>query len=273
MMLYLFMLLTNVLYADPAWKWSNAVKITEQHEFYKNNEIIIKPQNSWQTLFAVNYHDSNLKTFKDCIFYRVPGEEQGILKIKTIQAEQNCEEFLYQPGNQEWKNLKALQYSVERNMVSISLTNTKFQIEKWDVPLLNIFQHPKPKSLMSSAEYRAPKILHLTPYKGVLQVRPVKTTPLSNKKLCHDIADDCSERSASSCTQCAEGWYEITNGCKQGPKYCGSINCGTKNQPACRRGFKYQRTKSEFRCLEDASFAYCAKGLIIQCQGNSPYCI
>lgn len=273
MILYFILLLINTVQADPTWKWSNATKIVEKHEFYLNNEIIVKPKDSWQTLFAVLYHDSNLKTFKDCIYYRVPGEEPGILKIKTLEATKKCEEFLYQPGDQEWKDLKALQFSVLDNLMSISLTNDKFQIEKWDVPLFNVFEHPEPKGLMSSAEYRSPKMIYLTPYKGVLQVKPLSAVPLLDKKICHDINEDCTEKAPTVCSQCAQGWYEIPNGCPQGPKFCGVQECGLKNQPACRRGVKWQHREYEFNCREDHSFAYCAKGLTIQCQGNLPYCI
>jgi len=274
MMFSIVMIFLNVVYAnDPTWKWSNALKIVDKHEFYANNEVILKPKDSWQTLFAVLYQDSNLKTFKDCLFYHVPGDEAAILKIKTIHAEKKCDEFLYQPGDQERKNLKALQYSVQENFLSVSLTNAQFQIEKWDVPLFNVFEHPKPKSLMSSAEYRSPKVIYLTPYKGVLKIRPQIATAISMNKSCHVISEDCQEKSVSTCSQCSNGWYEIPNGCPQGPKFCGAIECGQKDQPACRRGMKYQRSLTELSCREDHSFAYCAKGLSVQCQGNLPYCI
>jgi hypothetical protein len=273
MILYLFLIILNVAQADPTWKWSNALKIVEKHEFYENNEVLIKPKNSWQTLFAVLYNDSNLKTLKDCIFYKVPGEEKGILKIKTMAADKNCGDQLFLPGDQEWKNLKAVQFSVQDNFLSISMTNEQFQIEKWDVPLFNVFEHPQAKGLMSSAEYRSAKVIYLTPHKNDLKVKPQIAVSLTDKKICHDINEDCEEKSPSVCSQCSGGWYEIPNGCMQGPKYCGSIECGLKNQPACRRGMKYQKTDTKYGCREDNSFAYCAKGLIIQCQANLPYCM
>lgn len=273
MILYLLLIILNLAHADPTWKWSNAIKIVEKHEFYENNEILVKPKDSWQTLFAVLYNDSNLKTFKDCIFYRIPGLEKGILKIKTIPAAKKCEEHLFLSGDQEWKNLKAVQFSVQDTFLSISLTNEHFQIEKWDVPLFNVFERPKPKGLMSSAEFRSAKLIYLTPHKSDLKVSPQLAKALPEKKLCHAIGEDCEQKSPSTCNLCPNGWYEIPNGCLQGPKYCGSIECGLKNKPACRRGMKYQKKEVKYSCREDSSFAYCAKGLSIQCQGNLPYCI
>lgn len=270
----LLLIMLQLVYADPTWKWANAIKIVEKHEFYKNNEVLVKPKNSWQILFAVLYQDSNLRSFKDCVYYQVPGDEAGVLKIKTIPAINGCEEFLYRPGDQEWRDIRALQYSIVDNLISISLTNAKFEISKWDVVLFNAFEHPQPKILMSSAEYRSPKVIYLTPYKGKQTVKPQPAMTLTNKKICHEITEDCQEKSPSVCSQCPGGWYEIPNGCPVGPKFCGSITCGLKNQPACRRGYKFQRSSSDtFRCRDDHSFAYCAKGLIVQCQGNLPYCI
>ena len=273
MMLYLLLALMNVSYADPSWKWANAIKIVDKHEFYKNNEIIERPKNSWQTLFGVLYHDSNLKTLKDCVYYKVPGEDEaGILKLKTVAADKACGEFLYAPGDQEWKNLKAVQYSLTEQILNVSITTGKFEIEKWDVPLFNVFENPEPKLLMSSAEYRSPPVMYLTPYKGAAAIHPVKGTALADKKLCHDVNEVCEEKSPSICSQCSNGWYEVPNGCAQGPKYCGDLGCGQKAQPACRRGMKFQRVEKTYNCVEDSSFAYCAKGFTVQCQGNLPYC-
>jgi hypothetical protein len=271
-MMMLLIFLTSLAHADPTWKWTNAIDILEKHEFYQNNEIIQKPKDVWQTLFAIRYHDSNLKTFKDCVFYKVPGQETGILKIKTIPEKMRCDEVIYQPGDQEWSGIKAFQFSIQKNLLSLSLTNVKFEITRWDVPLFNIFEKTTPKNLMSSAEYRAAKILFLKPYKGNLVVRPEKSK-IQKIKQCHEITDDCKEASHSVCHLCPEGWYEIPNGCQQGPKYCGTVICGTKGAPACRRGYVWQRKDQNYSCRDDNSFAYCAKGLRIQCEGNLPYCI
>jgi len=273
MILFLLLLMLSVVQADPTWKWANATKIVEKHEFYLNNEIIVKPQNSWQVLFAVLYQNTNLSTLKDCIFYHVPGKEKGTLKIKTIASESKCEDYLFQPGDLEWKNLKALHYAIQENFLTISMTNENFQVERWDVMIFKKFEHPQPKSLMSSAEYRSPKIIYLTPYRGLLKVHPQIANAQPDNVNCHEISEDCKEKAPSTCSQCVEGWYEIPNGCKQGPKFCGSIDCGQKNQPACRRGMKYQRVEAEYSCRDDHSFAYCMKGLSLQCQGNLPYCI
>lgn len=273
MIVLLFASLLNLVHADPSWKWSNSVGVSERHEFYKNSEILTKPQNSWQTLFAIVYKNGNLKTLKDCVFYRVPGLEFGILKIKTIKENEKCETHLYKSGDQEWPNLKALQFSIQPKSLSISLTNQKFEVERWETPLFNLFKAPVPKLHISSAEYRSPKMIFLQPYKGVMEVKPLRSqTPRSNG-ICHDISTDCKEKSPSVCSQCDKGWFEIPNGCAQSPKFCGVRACGLKNRPACPRGRSYQKAAQEYDCRVDKSFAYCSKGLRVECQGNLAYCL
>jgi hypothetical protein len=272
MMSFFIIFVTLTTFANPTWKWSHALKVVERHEFYLNNEVIIRPKNTWQTLFGVLYRDSNLVTYKDCLYYQVPGDGPGILKLKTVPVNKKCEKFVFSQADKEWKDLKALQFTIENNSLIVGLTFKDFQLEKWEIPLFNAFKRPTPKGLMSSAEYRSPRFTFLSPYKGMLSVRPQKAPPLKDKMVCHDIDEDCQEKSPSVCTQCENGWYEIPNGCSQGPKYCGQSYCGSKNRPACRRGMKYQLKTEGFKCREDQSFAYCAKGLHIQCHGEIPYC-
>jgi hypothetical protein len=273
-MIVLFCAFLSLLsFANPTLKWSNTIEIVEKHEFYKNNEVITKPENSWQVLFAVVYRDSNMVTFKDCLFYRVPGLESGILKLKTISAEKSCSEFIFTEGQQEWTGLKSLQFSIENSFLSLNITNSKYETEKWDIPFFNVYQRPIPKILSNSAEYRSPQFIFLNPHKGNEPITPQKGLALKDKTICHNVTDTCEEKSPSVCYQCEHGWFEIPNGCQQGPKFCGPSECGLKHQPACRRGMKYQRKTAEFDCRSDQSFAYCAKGLSIQCQGNLPYCL
>ncbi len=264
--------LLNLVFANPSLKWSQATQITERHEFYANNEVIEKPKDSWQLLLAIIYKDSQLKTHKDCLFYYVPGEDAGRLKVKTISVEDKCEKYLFENGNQEWTKLKALQFSFEHNYLTLSITDEFFQVERWDIPLFNSYLNPKPKLMMSSAEYRSPRFLFLTPYKGRSQNLLHARNALPDKTLCHDISEDCSEKSPSNCTKCENGWFEIPNGCSQGPKYCGQMVCGAKNRPACRRGMSFHKQEAAPDCRVDSSFAYCSKGLRIQCQGALPYC-
>lgn len=268
MIFVLTFLITSVLASHPV-HWSSMLELRERHEFYRDNEVILKPRDSWQVLFAVIYPDQNLGLHKDCVFYRVPGEAAGIFKIKTVNLEASCEKYMETTGDTEIKNLKALQFSYD-NELSLHFTFTDFRALKWKIPLMNRYKSSAPLPLSSSAQFRAPKIILLSPER--ISVKKAKVNMLEKGELCHSISDDCQELSPSTCGQCPEGWYEVPNGCPQGPKYCGSVICGLKNQPACRKGMKWQRVDKKFECRTDSSFAFCATGLSVQCEGSRAYC-
>lgn len=250
--------------------WSHLIEISERHEFYKNHEIIIKPKDSWQSLFGLVYMDLNFQRLKDCVFYRVPGIENGRLKIITIAAKEKCDDFTLKEADQEYHDIKSLQFSTLDNELKLDFGLVDFSLEKWTGHFQSPFIKPTPQLYLSSAEFKAPKIILLA--NGVnSRPLPLKAFPKEGS-VCHDINEDCEEISPSQCNDCQNGWYEVPNGCTQGPKYCGRHQCGKKGQPACRRGMIWQKTELSFECRLDSSFAYCSKGLTVQCGGKKAYC-
>lgn len=269
MIVLLIILLSYSIKANEPMQWSYISSVSDRHEFYKNYEVIAKPKDAWQILFSLQYVDSNLKKLKDCIYYRVPGESPGVLKIKSMSASSPCDESILSPGDREIKNIKSLQFSVTEKEIDLDFTLGDFQNHKWQAKLPDLSGIKVPKMQTSSAEYKSTKILLLSPEQNVkvLQIENYK-----NNTLCHDINEDCMEVSSSFCSQCPKGWYEIPNGCPEGPKYCGILECGGKNQPACRRGMKWQRKEENFDCRTNSTFAYCSKGLTVACEGKKAFC-
>lgn len=259
----------NLFAARPA-HWANLFEVSDRHEFYENHESIIKPKDSWQTLFGLVYIDRELQRIKDCVYFRVPGHENGILKIKTISAQEKCEDYLLKDGDKEYIDVKALQFAIFEHELKIDLSFADFRTEKWIAKFQSSFSKPEPMMGLSSAEFKSPKIILLAPSLNKVKVTK-KPFPEVNS-LCHDINEDCEELKPSSCADCATGWYEIPNGCSQGPKFCGVLQCGKKDQPACRRGMKWQRKEISADCRIDSSFAYCSKGFAVHCDGKKAYC-
>lgn len=269
MIALILFLLSFPTFAEEPLSWSYATGLQDKHEFYQNNEVITLPKDAWQVLFSVSYIDGKLNKLKDCIYYKVPGEGTGILKVKTAMFTDDCDKFIFGPGDREVLNIKSLQYSLSDKKAEINFTDTNFKSGKWSVELLSSVGNSKPEMHSSSAEYKAPKIILLAPEVQL----PAKAEPLlEDGTLCHDVNEDCEIKSQSTCTQCRQGWYELPNGCKVGPKYCGILKCGLKGQPACRRGVEWQRSEQNFDCRTNSSFAYCATGLTLVCEGRKAFC-
>lgn len=267
-MIFILLLLPLLSFANPPAHWSAVTSITERHEFYKNNEVILKPADTWQTLFAVIYPDRSLSLHKDCIYFRVPGNDAGVLKVVEVARTVSCDKALEEKPTFELRDLKALQFSITDKEVAFHITQQDYRVINWSFPLMNKAAKIQPKESLSSAEFKASKMIFLAPFEGSPEVASIP----SEEKKCHNISDDCKEISASLCHLCTDGWYEAPNGCPQGPKYCGLKGCGGKNEPACRRGMKYQRMRKKFECRLDTSFAYCNPGLTIQCVGAEAWC-
>lgn len=270
MTIFLVLFLTSLVHADAPYYWSHLTEIRDRHEFYADNVVIVKPKDSWQTLFSVVYTDIELQQMKDCVFYRVPGVEAGMLKIRTISASDSCDKHILQPGDKEWGDVRSLQFSSSSDKLLLSMSFPDYRSEKWNVLVQNQFKKPIPKMLSSSVDAKSSRIILLAPKKDL--TRKIEATSLKNGQICHNINEDCEEVRPSTCHQCSEGWYEVPNGCLRGPKYCGRQACGKKNQPACRRGMVWQKKDEAFECRMDSSFAYCAKGLQVHCAGKLAYC-
>jgi len=271
MKIFIFIFLFSFLgHAAPPTHWDYLVELSNQHEFYKENELIIRPKDSWQSMFDFIYIDRNFKTLKDCVYFRVPGNEAGVLKVKTVSREEKCRDFLLSPGDKEWKDIKTFQFNSGENKLVFDIGFQGFRSEIWEIR----FQ-PKPVQKeagmsLSSAEFKSSKFFLLAPVHTKSETSTVAFPPADS--LCHNINDDCQEVSQTTCHDCREGWYEVPNGCSQGPKYCGRHLCGSKGRPACRRGMEWQGKEEPFDCRTDSSFAYCNNGLSVQCEGLKAYC-
>lgn len=248
-------------------EWNSIFKIAEKHQFYKSNEVIDRPEGTWQHLFSVAYSNQDLSLIKDCIFYFVPEKTGGILKIKTTLIDDSCEKYLFEQGDIEIKDLRSIQYEIDKGF-EILFTTKDFTSFKWKGK--NHYPNKKSdlKVLMSSAQYQTGSHMFLS--SKLIQSKKTTTNP----KVCHDVGEDCKIKSTSNCELCPEGWYEVPNGCPQSPKFCGMQLCGLKNRPACNRGKTYRDGKKIKigDCRTDPFFVYCSKGLSIYCEGNLAYC-
>lgn len=268
-MMILLSFLVSIAYAAEPLHWSYLTGVSDKHEFYQNHQVITAPQNAWQSLFALKYLGKDLNEMKDCVYYRVPGDASGILKIKSISSLQSCDQYLLEKGDIEVPEIKSLEFNLTDKSVEIDFSKADFSVVKWEGEFTSSREKTE-GTHKSSAETRASKLIFLSD--KTLGTSPTKKGSERVSSLCHEINDDCQEVSPSTCSLCPNGWHEVPNGCESGPKYCGMRECGKKNGPACRRGMKWQRKEIDPDCRADQSFAYCEKGLKVTCEGQLAIC-
>lgn len=269
-MILFILLFSWSVWAEAPLHWANILEVNDRHEFYQNHEVIDKPADAWQTLFSLVYLDGELRKLKDCVYYRVPGKDEGVLKIKTMGFSEKCDDHILNQGDKEITGIKTLEFSVYDRNVTVNMNLSNFKTEIWESKVHGIFRKPIPEMSMSSVEFKSPKMIFLAP-KTDIRVNG-RESFLKDKTLCHDVNEDCQEVSKSVCNKCENGWYEVPNGCESGPKFCGPYVCGGKDQPACRRGMKWQKKDNPFDCRTDASYAYCSGGLKVVCEGQKAFC-
>ncbi len=266
-MIFLAFLFSLITLASPPGNWEFANSIVERHEFYENGEEIKKPANSWQTLFALIYLDSNFQQTKECIFFRVPGEEPGKLKSKKVRGDKECVLEALSDGEREWSHIQSLSFTINAKNLALKFRMND-RLQEWFVPLKTSWSRPDARLLLSSADFKGERMIYLlkadTPQRKIISLR--------EGEICHDITPDCLEKSASRCRLCKEGWMEIPNGCMTGPKVCGKGECGGKGMPACRRGIVWQRKDAQYDCRTDSSFAWCSDSFQVVCDGDKAYC-
>ena len=112
--------------------WSSAYRIIERHEFYAEGKLITEPRDSWQHLFSIRILSEDFTEQKDCVFYYVPGELPGKLKIKTIGVKESCLDQLMTRGDETWEDVKGLQYSSLASGLKLSFTHKKEAVT-WEI--------------------------------------------------------------------------------------------------------------------------------------------
>jgi hypothetical protein len=265
--LFFLLFMSHWSLAAAPGQWAAAQAITERHEFYKDDEAMEKPKGSWEHLFSIRFPSRNLRNLKDCVYYRVPGIEKAELRIRTFPDATKCD--LKAPALKEIvvTDLKSMIFSANDSEAKLHLRFSKNKSETWTIETPAKQAESGPKLLQSSSDYKSASVLLLS---KTLDDSPAQL--LKDGEACFKVSELCAPMGESLCQHCANGWYEIPTGCKTGPKFCGTVDCGTRNQPACLRGKKYQRRDAEYECRRDSSFAYCQKGLTLQCEGNMAYC-
>jgi hypothetical protein len=266
-MILFLLFLTITARADFPRRWENAKGLVERHEFYADGEMLTKPADTWQTLFALTFLDGSFHLSKDCVFFRVPGDEPGILKMKIVPANESCVNQILSHGDQEIKNISDLKMKTSGGSVELEF-HSDGKKNTWKFSLLKDWKRPEVKPLLSSADFKSPGVIYLSQENsGAAMLKGI-----NDGEICHDISNDCSEKAPSVCSECEHGWQEIPNGCAIGPKICGPLTCGRKNQPACRRGYVWQRKEHRSDCRINSDFAWCSKGLSVFCDGDRAWC-
>ena len=224
----------------------------------KLNSFIEKPIGVWITLLEGSLVQGNEKV---CLFYRAPFS--GRLAEAFFSYGRDCKWSPDRKKEMAFERLENFQVRIAKESLKIKLRkdNKKREVE---IPTPNINKDSgfrfvnfiaRPKNSLGKWEDN-----HRD----------------QTSKVCHQFNEQCEEVVSNICSQCRYGWYEVVGkGCEKGrEKYCGRDRCGERGQPACLRGFQYEKATVQSLCSENSPAVFCQKGLRAYCkEGKSLICL
>lgn len=229
------------------------------HEFYQDNELITKPLDAWQTIVSFSVSNSDLSLSQVCLKYRPAVEAQGVFRVEKMDLMKNCDEsgkIIY-----ELNSLHGIQFERGSDF-KIVFTHKDFSMSSWVIKTLEIKRNLE--LLDSPDKAWGETVLFLTEDSA-------PSALLADGVQCLKVLDDCTIIGVSTCHQCQNGSLEAPNGCLIAPRYCSSFECGTKGNPACRRGVKVFKQRV-LDCRKDSGFAFCSGEATPTCQGSEVWC-
>ncbi|MEH0860389.1 hypothetical protein [Halobacteriovorax sp. DPLXC-1] len=226
-------------------------KKIEFNNQYLNKGNIEQPKNTWIKIFEFDNF---------CAFYKTPfNKKEGILRY--VSKSGNKCQFDEKIKLQE--NISSLKFSLSAvDKVSLDLflggERRSYHLFNYRMPRkFSAFQNQLKKSYFDNVFIS-----------GGLEY--LKDKVLKDGQLCHGVNIECKDVVANICDMCPSGSYEVVDfNCKQGgSKYCGVNKCGTKNQPACPRGYKVLDTKLPSLCFNGSPAGFCEPGLETFCNDD-----
>lgn len=234
---------------DKNLSFQNEIVMNSNYVSTKTGNIIKHPPGTWLEL---------LRTKEICLFYKTPfKDKKGILKIASNQLGK-CDEIA--KSNFEFEKIEELEVSFNKETSNLEF---KFKIENKEliknISLLNFKRVTKFKKYSSNV----PSLK----YNNVTLNEITTNATLEDKQLCHGVNSNCNSVVENTCDNCPNGFHEVVDyNCPQGgSKYCGHIDCGQKNMPACPRGYEILETKLTSLCFDGSPAGYCAPGLKTFC--------
>lgn len=242
---------------------------------------------SWKPFLKLTFMDSQTANFRaHCIHLKKPIENQVELQIVEIPPHLSCPEaepkgeliLAAKVGHFSWEEKNdglKFTYSDEKRAgknITIKFLNKEFRSR----PVL--FHSSAPRRVIKGLFFLSPS-LHKENEASTIQPRlnGEFEDRLVNKtaQVCRQVTNECVLVGQDECHLCRYGWFEVPNGCaKEKLKFCGVDRCGKKGEPACLRGYRYQRSRlAKMDCTVDDSFAFCEQGLSIQCEGHLAICL
>lgn len=259
-------------YSETSKRWMAAREVSWASEHYRQNMAILTPKGTWQAILRVNFLDQNLNEVSDCVFYRVPSEnEEGKLKVVANPEIKSCQGLLAEEGYVEFEDIINFGYEYNDSLKSKENLILKIDTHDFKYDFLNLKKKIKKHELLNSSASQ-------TKIKGAVISSEInykkEEVILKEGTICFDVQNDCKVIKKDECHLCEKGYYQtVSSACPRlFRKVCGKDRCGTKNNPACLRGYMASGLDPKAYCIQGSPVGICQKGLRVVCINNTLFC-
>jgi hypothetical protein len=260
---------------------------------------INRPVATWWPLIEFKaIGSSGLSLKKYCLIYKIPAKKKGELKLVELNKA-HCHEEILTDSRLTIKDVFDLKVYLTGRSIKIKdippfHLSLKFKKEGKDInlefPLLNLSEdnirvlgnYKLKKTTFNRNRFSVGLEQTLVPgaifwpnldggngdsfLQGHISDNFIERTSIA----CHRINNKCETIGSYTCDKCRYGWYEtVPTKCpRAGDKFCGTLNCGGKGEPACYRGYAYKNVEVKFGCYKGNPAGFCRDGLSAICDAK-----
>lgn len=242
-------------------RWISTTSIEKINTNYKSLSEVNSPKGTVHELLKINFLDRNYRKVSDCVFYKIPEFNEGVLFIVENPKNLKCKDLVADKAYVKLQNIRNLGIEIGKKLI------IKIDLVKLKYNLLNLSKKRSKKLLSSSA-------LNTSLIASDVEYSLDRSDELKDGEICFDIDDECKVLIEDKCDSCVGSSFAvIASSC--GVKYqrrCGENICGTKNNPACIRGFKTSGVSPQNYCINDSPVGFCQEGLRVVCENGTLIC-
>lgn len=259
-------------YKETSKRWLAATHISWINEHYPQDEKILRPKATLQPIMQINFIDRDFNAVSDCLFYYVPDDgDNGELKIVANKTNSNCKDLIAEKPYSTVSGIINFGYEYNEKIKSEINLTLKIDTERYNYNFLNATKNEYSEDKLSSS-VKKKKYINGTITSSVSY--NLDQALIKDGEICYDIADNCNELIRDKCSRCQHSFFQVVaTKCKNKfRRICGKDKCGSRNNPACLRGYKAAGISPENYCINGSPLGICQEGLKVVCVNNTLMC-
>ncbi len=265
LILFLFLSCTEVekssFYSETNKRWLAATGVQRINTNYESLDLVNTPKGTTQPLLKIKFLDSNFTKVSDCLFYKIPKNNDGVLFVVENPTNKECKALIAEKAYASISNIRNFGIDLDHKTVKLNIDTKSIEY--------NFSNYPRKRKnkLLENSKTNDYLVASSINYHQKIKI-------FQNGEICFDIDDDCNITKIDRCDSCKGGFFKtIASKCSSSfRKVCGVDSCGEKHKPACIRGVETSGMNMNAYCINDSPVGFCNKELRVVCENGVLIC-